>query len=134
MRADARHNRRQILEAATAVFAEDGAHATLSRVAQRAGVGAGTLYRHFPTLRDLRAALVEFVGAEVEALCSIGQWLLVHPSPSPAWALRMWLRCVAFYATSIRGLAAVAAAAEPPRESLPRARPITMRTAMRPRH
>ena len=56
MRADARRSRSKLLEAATAAFAEHGADAPLDDIARRAGVGIGTLYRHFPTRTDLQAA------------------------------------------------------------------------------
>ena len=55
MRADARRNRDRLIAAARDLFAEAGADVSLDAVARRAGVGAGTLYRHFPT----RDALVE---------------------------------------------------------------------------
>ncbi|MGA7271551.1 MAG: helix-turn-helix domain-containing protein, partial [Acidimicrobiia bacterium] len=48
MRADARRNRERLLEAATEIFLEYGAEAPLDAIAARAGVGIGTLYRHFP--------------------------------------------------------------------------------------
>ena len=57
MRADARRSRAKLLEAATAAFAENGADAPLEDIARRAGVGIGTLYRHFPTRTDLQAAV-----------------------------------------------------------------------------
>lgn len=64
-RSDARQNRLRILKAAKATFARDGADASLDQIARRAGVGPGTLYRHFPT----RDALIEAVyRSEVEAL------------------------------------------------------------------
>ena len=53
MRADAAANRRRVLAAAQEVFAEQGLEASTETVARRAGVGAGTLFRHFPTKRDL---------------------------------------------------------------------------------
>jgi AcrR family transcriptional regulator len=66
MRADAKRNREQLLAAARAAFTERGSDASLEDIARRAGVGVGTLYRHFPT----RQALVEAVYVEeVEALC-----------------------------------------------------------------
>ena len=52
LRADAERNRRRILEAARAVFAEAGLDAPLEAIAQRAGVGIATLYRRFPTRED----------------------------------------------------------------------------------
>jgi AcrR family transcriptional regulator len=108
MRADARHNRERVLQAARVVFTEDGADASLNKIAQRAGVGAGTLYRHFPTLQDL---LVAIIGSDVDALCAQGHTLLDHPSPGEA--LSTWLRFVATHATAMRGLVATQMAALP---------------------
>lgn len=59
LRADARRNRERVLEAATEVFAEQGADASVAEIARRAGVGAGTLFRHFPTKHDLLLATLE---------------------------------------------------------------------------
>ncbi|MET7395900.1 helix-turn-helix domain-containing protein [Dactylosporangium sp. NPDC005572] len=60
MRADARRNRGRVLEAAEAVFAEHGVGASTEEVARRAGVGIGTVFRHFPTKEALlEAVLVE---------------------------------------------------------------------------
>jgi AcrR family transcriptional regulator len=108
MRADARDNRERVLSAARAAFAEDGAHASLNKIAQRAGVGPGTLYRHFPTLDAL---LVAIIGADVEDLCARGRELLTHPSPGEA--LAVWLRAVTVHATAMRGLVATHMAAPP---------------------
>jgi AcrR family transcriptional regulator len=58
LRADARRNRERILESARAVFAESGADAQIDDVARHAGVGVGTVYRHFPTKQALLAELV----------------------------------------------------------------------------
>lgn len=108
MRADALQNRERLLQAARTVFAEDGAHASLNKIAQRAQVGAGTLYRHFPSLQDL---LVALIGNDVDALCTRGHALLGHSSPGEA--LRIWLRSVAIHATAMRGLVATQLAAQP---------------------
>ncbi len=59
LRADARRNRERVLVAATEVFAEQGADASVAEIARRAGVGAGTLFRHFPTKHDLLLASLE---------------------------------------------------------------------------
>lgn len=59
LRADAARNRAKVLEAARAAFAEHGAEAQMEDVARRAGVGVGTVYRHFPTKEALAEALVE---------------------------------------------------------------------------
>src|SRR5450755_4694198 len=58
LRADARRNRERILESARAVFAEYGAEAQIDDVARRAGVGVGTVYRHFPTKEALLVELL----------------------------------------------------------------------------
>jgi AcrR family transcriptional regulator len=72
MRADARRNRERVLEAAEAVFAAEGPDVPIDEVARRAGVGAGTVYRHFPTKEELFAAIarghVERLTAEATAL------------------------------------------------------------------
>jgi AcrR family transcriptional regulator len=108
MRADARQNRERVLQAARAIFSEDGANASLNKIARRAGVGAGTLYRHFPTLQDL---VVAITSTDVDALCARGQELLDHPSPGEA--LLIWLRHAALHATAMRGLVATQMAAAP---------------------
>lgn len=59
LRADAVRNRAKVLDAARAAFAEHGAEAQIEDVARRAGVGVGTVYRHFPTKQALAEALVE---------------------------------------------------------------------------
>ena len=62
-RADAVKNRRRILEAAEEVFASQGVSAPVDLVAEQAGVGVGTLYRHFPTKEALIEAIVVDAGA-----------------------------------------------------------------------
>ena len=76
MRADAKRNYDKIVAAARETFAADGSATSLEAVARRAGVGIGTLYRHFPT----RQALLEAVYlGEVQQLCSSTQELLALP-------------------------------------------------------
>lgn len=58
-RADARRNRRKVLDAARAGFAEDGLDVHVEKIAGAAGVGVGTVYRHFPTKEDLLEALAD---------------------------------------------------------------------------
>jgi AcrR family transcriptional regulator len=108
LRADARDNRERLLRAARVVLAEQGAQASLNKIAQDAGVGPGTLYRHFP---NLQALVVAIIGGDVEKLCADGRDLLDHPSPEEA--LRTWLRAVAVHATAMRGLVATQMAAQP---------------------
>jgi AcrR family transcriptional regulator len=99
MRADARRNRERLLAAAAAAFAEHGADASLEDIARRAGVGIGTLYRHFPT----RLALQEGVfRAQVETVCARGRELAEDPSPGDAFAA--WLRGLTGFLATKRGL------------------------------
>jgi AcrR family transcriptional regulator len=100
MRADARRNDERLLSTASAAFAEHGVGVCLEEIARRAGVGIGTLYRHFPT----RQALVEAVyHDQIAALCAQAQDLL--DSPAPEDALATWLRAVVSHGTMKRGLA-----------------------------
>jgi AcrR family transcriptional regulator len=107
-RADALRNRERVLEAAKTVFSSGGADASLEAVARRAGVGIGTLYRHFPT----REALYEAVyRREVEQLGELAEQL--KNEPEPVEALRRWLSSnVEFVATKKGMSAALALAAQ----------------------
>jgi AcrR family transcriptional regulator len=101
LRADARRNHDALLENAAAAFAQHGVDASLEDIARRAGVGIGTLYRHFPT----RDALVEAAYRRgVEQLCDAADELMAAGPPDVA--LEQWmLRFVGYVATK-RGLAA----------------------------
>jgi AcrR family transcriptional regulator len=84
VRSDARENRARILETARQAFAEDGS-TSMNQIAQRAGVGAGTLYRNFPTREALALAVYQ---VEVDQLvASVPTLLAAHP---PLDALRRW--------------------------------------------
>ena len=85
-RADAQRNRERILEVAKQEFTRVGANASLEDIAKKAGVGPGTLYRHFPTREDL---LVAVYRSEVEKLAAAERTLA--DSKSPVEALRAWL-------------------------------------------
>ena len=85
-RADAQRNRERILEVAKQEFTRVGASASLEDIAKKAGVGPGTLYRHFPTREDL---LVAVYRSEVEKLAAAERTLA--NSMSPVEALRAWL-------------------------------------------
>jgi AcrR family transcriptional regulator len=100
MRADAQRNYERLLSAAVAVFAERGADdASLEEIARRAGVGIGTLYRHFPT----RQALLEAVYQDqVEGVRAKADELL--RSESPADALADWLRALASFSSTKQSL------------------------------
>jgi AcrR family transcriptional regulator len=100
MRADARRSRAKLLAAATAAFAENGADAPLEDIARRAGVGIGTLYRHFPTRTDLQAAVFR---TQVDAVCSTADELIGTVPPEQAFAGSV--RAIASYLITKRGLA-----------------------------
>jgi AcrR family transcriptional regulator len=98
-RADARRNREKLLAAAAQAFAEEGDDVALESVAARAGVGVGTLYRHFPN----RDALVEAAYRhEVDAVCAAAADLLAQ-QPADA-ALRAWLDRFADYLATKRAM------------------------------
>jgi AcrR family transcriptional regulator len=98
MRADARRNYEKLVAAALAVFADQGTSASLEAVAERAGVGIGTLYRHFPT----RQALLEAVYAdEVEAMARAASDLADRP---PWEAVSEWLHQYVGFAATKRAL------------------------------
>ena len=85
-RTDAQRNRERILEVAKEAFTRSGANSSLDDIAKHAGVGAGTLYRHFPT----REALLEAVyRTEVEKLAAAEQKFL--QAMAPIEALRAWM-------------------------------------------
>jgi AcrR family transcriptional regulator len=99
LRADARRNRDRLLAAATAAFAEGGEEVALEAVAARAGVGIGTLYRHFPN-RD--ALVVAAYRHEVDALCAAAADLLeARPADQ---ALRAWAERFADYVATKRAM------------------------------
>jgi AcrR family transcriptional regulator len=99
-RADAQRNRERILEVAKATFARRGGDATLDDIAKQAGVGPGTLYRHFPT----REALIEAVyRAEVEKLAAAQQKLALEMPPIEA--LRAWMLLFVDYIAAKRIIA-----------------------------
>ena len=85
-RADAQRNRQRILEVAKEAFTRSGANTSLDDIAKQAGVGPGTLYRHFPTRDELLEAVYR---SEVEKLAAAGQKLAA--TMPPVDALRAWL-------------------------------------------
>ncbi|GAA0899577.1 TetR/AcrR family transcriptional regulator [Streptomyces asiaticus] len=102
MRADARRNRERLIEAARRAFAEQGDQATLEAIATDAGVGIGTLYRHFPT----REAMIEAVyRAELTRLCD-GARDVLDGQPADH-ALRNWMDRFADYIAAKREMADV---------------------------
>lgn len=100
LRADARRNRDRLLSAAVRAFSQDGADVTLDAIAKDAGVGIGTLYRHFPT----REALIEAAyRSELARLCDAVPDLLQDMRPDEA--TRAWMDRYIEYMTTKRGMA-----------------------------
>jgi AcrR family transcriptional regulator len=105
-RADAVRNRERVLEAAKVVFSAGGAEASLEAVARTAGVGIGTLYRHFPT----REALFEAVyRREVQHLADLAEQL--KQEAQPVDALRHWMRSNVKFVATKKGMSAALALA-----------------------
>lgn len=107
MRTDARRNVEKLVAVARDAFAEHGADASLIDIARRAGVGSGTLYRHFPSRSAL---LLEVYRQEIEALGALAATL--RDAVDPFGALAEWLRAFADYTTRCRGLKGLIAAAD----------------------
>jgi AcrR family transcriptional regulator len=105
-RADSVRNRERVLEAAKAVFAAAGPAGSLEAVARQAGVGVGTLYRHFPT----RQALFEAVyRREVEQLVELAEQL--GTDLPPLEALRRWMHANVEFVATKKGMSAALAVA-----------------------
>ena len=100
-RADAIRNRERVLEAAKAVFSAGGAEASLEAVAREAGVGIGTLYRHFPTREALFAAVYR---REVQQLADLAEQLKQEAKPIDA--LRQWMRSIVKFVATKKGMSA----------------------------
>jgi AcrR family transcriptional regulator len=99
-RADARRNYDNLLNTARAVFKEQGTEASLEEIARQAGVGIGTLYRHFPTRHHLLEAV--YID-EVDAICKEAEGL---DDLEPWDALDTWLRKYVGFAATKRAVAA----------------------------
>jgi AcrR family transcriptional regulator len=100
LRADAQRNRDRLVEVAVVEFAQGAADVPLETIAKRAGVGIGTLYRHFPT----REALIEAAyRSELARLCDSAGALLADEPPDRA--LREWMDRFVGYMATKRGMA-----------------------------
>src|SRR4051812_32777452 len=105
-RADGLRNRERVLGSAKAIFSAGGPDASLEAVARHAGVGIGTLYRHFPT----REALFEAVyRREVEQLVDLADQLKTEAVPTVA--LRRWLRSSVEFVATKKGMSSALALA-----------------------
>ena len=114
MRADARRNLDALLRAALAVFATSGVDAPVREIAEKAGVGVGTLYRHFPQRSDLIKAVVR---NEVDACAEAAAALAAEHAPGEALAL--WMQRFVDFIMAKRGLGAALRSGNPAYESLP---------------
>ncbi|MGW3353911.1 TetR/AcrR family transcriptional regulator [Streptomyces bungoensis] len=102
-RKDARRNKEALLDAAAAVFVASGVEAPVRDIAARAGVGLGTIYRHFPTRADLIIAVYRH---QVDACAEAGPALL-EASATPYAALGQWISRFVDFLVTKHGLAAV---------------------------
>ena len=100
-RVDARRNEQTLLDAAAAVFVTSGVDAPVREIAAAAGVGVGTIYRHFPTRAELVVAVYRH---QVEACAGAGPALLAT-SPSPRAALQSWVDLFVDFLVTKHGLA-----------------------------
>lgn len=100
-RADVRRNERALLDAAAAAFVDSGVDAPVRDIAARAGVGVGTVYRHFPTRADLVVAVYRH---QVEACAQAGPEYL-KSEPTPYAALLRWVDAFVDFLATKHGLA-----------------------------
>ena len=101
-RADAERNKQALLDAAAAAFVDSGVDVAVRDIATRAGVGVGTIYRHFPTRADLIVAVYRH---QVEACAQAGPALLAA-GPTPHAALAAWINLFVDFLVTKHGLAA----------------------------
>jgi AcrR family transcriptional regulator len=97
MRADARRNYDRLVEAARRVFTKEGGVSSMEAIAREAGVGVGTLYRHFPKRIDVVEAVYR---TDVDQLVSVAQDAVANEGPWPA--LVLWLEAFVRYAQGKR--------------------------------
>jgi AcrR family transcriptional regulator len=124
MRIDARKNYDQLLEVARVVVAQDGANASLRDIARKAGVGLGTLYRHFPTREALLEVLLRTAWDKLN-----GQARVLEAADNPDEALMLWLRDFVAAVRTYRGVVISMASAYADEESALHASCMAMRAA-----
>lgn len=113
-RADARRNVDALVEAARAVFSTSGVDAPAKEITDLAGVGVGTLYRHFPQRSELVKAVVE---SGIDAVADAGPALLAEHGP--AEALTRWVQLFTELLATKRGLASALHSGDPAFAGLP---------------
>jgi AcrR family transcriptional regulator len=114
VRADARRNIDTLLKSAKSVFATSGVDAPIREIAERAGVGVGTIYRHFPQRSDLIAAVFS---REIDACADAAAVLVTEHEPGEA--LARWMQRYAALVATKRGLATALHSGDPAFENLP---------------
>lgn len=114
VRADAQRNIDQLLQSAMAVFATAGVDAPVREIAEKAGVGIGTLYRHFPQRADLIAAVCR---REIDACADAAPILAAEHRPGEA--LARWMQRYAAFIATKRGLASALHSGDPAYNALP---------------
>ena len=114
MRADAQRKLASVVQAATQVFAASGVDAPVREIAEKAGVGLGTVYRHFPQRSDLIAAVMQ---TQVDACADAAPALAKKYEPGEALAL--WLHRLMDFFGAKRGLAAALHSGDPAYNALP---------------
>lgn len=126
VRADAQRNLITLLQAAKEVFAERGVDAPVRDIAERAGVGIGTVYRHFPRRHDLIAAVF---AQELDRCADAAGALAAEHPPFEAFAI--WMRRFVDLAATKHGLAQALHSGDPAFEALPARREQRLRPAFR---
>jgi AcrR family transcriptional regulator len=114
VRADARRNVEALLHAAMATFTDLGVDAPMREIAARAGVGVGTLYRHFPQRSDLIKAIIR---QEVDACVAAGAALA--DAYAPGEALCLWMQRLTDFVATKRGLGPALHSGDPAFQALP---------------
>jgi AcrR family transcriptional regulator len=114
VRADAQRNIDGLLQAAKAVFADSGVDAPVREIAEKAGVGVGTVYRHFPRRSDLIAAVFR---REIDACADAAPVLAAEHGPGEA--LAQWMQRFAAFVATKRGLATALHSGDPAFDALP---------------
>jgi AcrR family transcriptional regulator len=114
VRADAQRNVDTLLQTALAVFATSGVDAPMREIAEKAGVGVGTIYRHFPQRSDLIAAVLR---REIDACADAAPILAAEHQPGEA--LARWMQRYVDFIAAKRGLAAALHSGNPAFDTLP---------------
>lgn len=114
VRADARRNVDALLHAAMATFTESGVDAPVRVIAEKAGVGVGTVYRHFPQRSDLIKAVIQ---REVDACVEAASELAAVQEPGKA--LAAWMQRLVDFVATKRGLGPALHSGDPAYQSLP---------------